>query len=152
MEISSSIDIKCSPATAFGWIEKPEKTMVWMSSVSKAEILHETADRVGTTFRETMEEDGNALEILGAITGFEPGRSVSFHLDSKVNTLDVKYSVEPIPGGVRVAECAAVRWKFPINVYSIFFGKKIRDGILMQLHQEFGRLKALCEEEFHAPN
>jgi len=152
MKISSSIDIRSTPEVVFGWLEKPEKAMAWMTSVSKAEILHETQQRVGTTFRETVEEDGNAIEIHGAITGFEPGKSISFHLGSRVNTLDVKYSVEEIPGGVRVAEDAEVRWKFPVNIYSMFFGEKIRQGILAQLRNEFGRLKKLCEEDIRGAN
>ena len=147
MNISCSIDIESAPEVVFGWLEKPEKAMAWMTSVSKTEILHEAAGMVGTTFRETLEEEGNTMEMQGEITGFAAGKSITFHLSSRVNTLDVKYSVEPIPGGARVAVCADIRWKFPVNIYGIFFGEKLRQNITTQLKTEFGRLKQLCEEE-----
>ncbi len=147
MKISCSVDIKCSPGVAFGWLEKPEKAMAWMTSVSETEILHQTTGIVGTTFREIVQEDGNTMEMRGVISGFEPGRSIRFHLDSRVNTLDVQYSVAEIPGGVRVSECANVNWKFPVKLYSLFFAEKMRQGIVSQLRAEFARLKDLCEGE-----
>lgn len=149
MKISCSIDINSAPEVVFSWLEKPEKAMAWMTSVSKTEILHEEPGRVGTTFRETVEEGGNGVEIQGAITAFEPGKSISFHLSSRVNVLDVKYSVESIPQGARLEESAEVQWKFPVNLYGILFGEKIRQGILAQLQNEFGKLKELCEEDIH---
>ncbi len=145
MQIDSSIDIRSTPKDVFGWLEAPEKAMAWMSSVSSTEILLDTPERVGTTFREVLEEDGHTLEMRGAITGFQPDKSISFHLESSVNALDVEYSVMQIPEGVRVLECAKVQWKFPLNIYSIFFGQKMRRGILAQLQTEFARLKEICE-------
>jgi len=147
MKISSSIDIGTTAEIAFGWLEKPEKAMAWMTSVSKAEILHETEERLGTTFREIVEEDGGRMEMQGSITGYEPGKSISFHLSSRVNALDVKYSIAEIPGGVRVTENAEVQWRFPVSVYSVFFGERIKQGILAQLQDEFGKLKQLCEAD-----
>ncbi len=34
-----------------------------MTSVSRTETIHQTADMVGTTFREIVEDDGEELEI-----------------------------------------------------------------------------------------
>ena len=56
-----------------------------MTSVTKTEILHETPERVGTTFREVVEEDGNGVELQGVITDYKPDRSISFHLGSGSN-------------------------------------------------------------------
>ncbi len=85
------------------------------------------------------------MELEGSITGFVPGRSIAFHLESRVNALDVEYCVEPIPGGTRLQETADVHWRFPVNVLSLFFGEKMRQGILAQLQREFTTLKQLCE-------
>ncbi len=145
MQIDCSIDIRSTPKEVFGWLEAPEKAMVWMTSVSRTEILLDTPERVGTMFREVLEENGQTLEMQGAITGYQPDQSISFHLESSVNALDVQYSVVEIPEGVRVLECAKVRWKFPLNVYGIFFEQKMRQGILVQLQTEFARLKEICE-------
>jgi hypothetical protein len=150
MQISYSIDIKSKPNIVFGWLETPEKAMEWMTSVSKTEILHETPNRVGTTFRETVEEDGNGIEMQGVITGYERNKSISFHLNSRVNIVDVEYRIEEIPDGVCLKENAHVRWKFPINLISIFGGAKMKQSLITQLQVEFNRLKELCESA--APN
>lgn len=42
--------------------------MTWMSSVTKTEILNETPDMVGTTFREIVAENGQGTELHGVIT------------------------------------------------------------------------------------
>jgi uncharacterized protein YndB with AHSA1/START domain len=145
MKISFSIDINSTPATVFGWLEEPEKATKWMTSVTKTEILHETPERIGTTFREVVEEDGSGVELQGVITDFKPNKSISFHLDSRVNVVDVEYCVEEIQNGTRLTQNANVRWKFPVNVISIFMGVKIKQHISAQSQKEFEKLKELCE-------
>jgi len=108
-----------------------------MTSVSKTEILHQTADMVGTKFREVLGEDGGEIEMLGVITGCVPDKSISFHLDSRVNIVDVEYCLEETDEGVRLVEDATVRWKFPLNVLSFLMGRKMRAGIMRQTEAEF---------------
>jgi uncharacterized protein YndB with AHSA1/START domain len=124
MNESFSIVINSPPATVFGWLEKPEKAVKWMTSVTKTEILNETPERIGTTFREVVEKDGNGVELHGAITDYKPNRSISFRLDSRVNVVDVEYCVEAIPNGMRLTQTGNVTWKFPVNVISLFIGGK----------------------------
>jgi len=145
MKIASSIDIKSSPEIVFGWLENPEKAMQWMTSVSSGEILHETPDRVGTTFREVVQDEGGSMEMHGMITGFESDKSIAFHLESRVNIVDVEYRVEKIDEGARLDYEANIKWKFPVNIISIFLGKKMMQSILAQLQDELNKLKELCE-------
>jgi uncharacterized protein YndB with AHSA1/START domain len=145
VKISSTIDIKSTPDVVFGWLGTPEKAMAWMTSVSKTEILHQTADMVGTRFREVLGGDGGEMEMLGVITGYVPDKSISFHLDSRVNIVDVEYCLEETDAGVRVVEDATVRWKFPLNVLSFLMGRKMRAGIMSQIEAEFQALKVICE-------
>ncbi|HSG42045.1 MAG TPA: hypothetical protein VLA72_02715 [Anaerolineales bacterium] len=147
MNIASSIEIKSHPNVVFGWLENPEKAMTWMTSVSGGEILHETPDRVGTKFREIVEDKSGSIEMHGMITGFEENKSIAFHLESKVNIVDVEYHVEKNNVGTRLDYQAIVKWKFPVNIISIFMGKKMQQNILAQLQDELNRLKVLCEGE-----
>lgn len=147
MEISSAIDINSTPEEVFGWLENPDKAMTWMTSVSGGEILHETPDRVGTTFREVVEDENGSLEMRGEITGFEDGKMIAFHLESRVNIVDVEYRLDGTTRGVRLNYHANVRWKFPVNIISIFMGAKMRQNILAQLQDELIKLKELCESE-----
>ena len=147
MKISSTIDIKGTPQEVFSWLENPEKAMAWMTSVSGGEILHETPDRVGTKFREIVEDESGSIEMHGMITGFEENKSIAFHLESKVNIVDVEYRVEKNDIGARLDYQANVKWKFPVNIISIFMGNKMRQNILAQLQDELNKLKRLCEGE-----
>ena len=145
MKISSTLNISCASEVVFSWIENPEKARVWMTSVSGGEILHETPNRVGTTFREVVEDENGSIEMHGTISGFEPNKSIAFHLESRVNIVDVEYSVEKIARETRLAYHADIHWKFPVNFISIFMGNKMRQSILAQLQGELGKLKELCE-------
>ena len=147
MNIASSIKIQSSPNVVFGWLENPEKAMTWMTSVSGGEILHETPDRVGTKFREIVKDESGSIEMHGMITDFEENKSIAFHLESKVNIVDVEYHVEKNDEGTRLDYQASVKWKFPVNIISIFMGKKMQQNILAQLQDELNRLKVLCEGE-----
>jgi uncharacterized protein YndB with AHSA1/START domain len=109
MKTSNSIDIDSTPESVFHWLAKPERARVWMTSVSKTEILNETPDRVGTTFRETVEEDGNGIEMQGVVTGYQPNKLISFHLDSRVNQVDVEYRIEETHMGVRLTQTARIQ-------------------------------------------
>ena len=145
MRISSSIEVHSSPQTVFAWLSSPEKARQWMKNVAEGEILHETAERVGTTFREVVEEEGGRIEMQGSITGFEQDRRISFHLASKIHELDVDYRVEEIGTGIRVSVDSSIHWKFPVNILSLFMGAKMRSGITDQLGKELEELKKLCE-------
>jgi uncharacterized protein YndB with AHSA1/START domain len=145
MKITSTIEIKNIPSEVFKWIEDPEKAKEWMSSVSETEILHETANRVGTTFREIVEDDEGSMEMQGSITKFEADKLIAFHLESRVNVVDVEYSVEETGEGTRLQYHADIQWKFPVNIISIFIGKRIKQKIVDQLTDELNKLKLLCE-------
>lgn len=147
MKLSFSIDINSPPEAVFHWVENPEKAMQWMTSVTEGEILHETPEKVGTSFREFVEEDGEGIEIQGVITGYDPGRSISFHLESRVHVVDVVFRADAISYGTRLTQIANVRWKFPVNVISLFMGGKIKQNISTQSQKEFEKLKELCESD-----
>jgi uncharacterized protein YndB with AHSA1/START domain len=145
MKFSYSININSSPETIFHWIGQPEKAMQWMTSVSKTEMLNETPNLVGSTFRETVSEGGQGIEMHGQVTGYEPNKFIAFHLESKVNSVDVTYRIEQ-NGGSRLTQDANIRWKFPVHIIGLFAGNKIRQSLLSQTSEEFARLKELCEE------
>jgi carbon monoxide dehydrogenase subunit G len=147
MKIASSIEIKSSPEVVFSWLENPQKAMQWMTSVSNGDIIHETPERIGTTFREVVEDENGSMEMHGTITGFEADNSIAFHLESRVNIVDVEYRVEKAGEGTRLDYDANVKWKFPVNIISIFIGKKMRQSTLDQLQDALTKLKKLCEVE-----
>ena len=150
MKISISIKINSTPKIVFSWLENPEKAMAWMTSVTKGEVIYESPEIVGTTFRETVEDENGSMELEGVISGFQPDKSIAFHLSSRVNVVDVEYSIEETPTGVLLTNIANVKWKFPVNIISLFIGRKMKQNIIAQSQDELNKLKEFCESD--APN
>jgi len=145
MEIALAIDIFCKPAEVFPWVAEPDKAMRWQKGVKGGEILKEMPEKVGTTFREEMEENGNSLVMYGEITDYVQDQLISFHLESKIHRVDVKYSIVWNIDRSTFAMESTIHWKFPMNVISLVIGRKIREGILHQTESELAELKRLCE-------
>ena len=147
MNIEHGIEISRPPEQVFPWIADPDKAMQWQKNVKGGEILVETPDKIGTTFKETIEEDGNELEMHGSITEYVEGKLIGFHIESRIHTFDVRYSVKEIEEGSEVSTEINIRWKFPMNVMSLFIGKKMEATLLEGIETEFRALKQICEME-----
>ena len=147
MKIHYAIELSCEPDEVFTWIDNPEKAMLWQKGVKKGEIIKETPEKIGTTFIEEMEDNGNSLEMRGVITGYIRNKMVTFQLESKIHKLEVCYSVTGKDGSSVVTVESNIHWKFPMNIMSIILGRKIKEGIMKQTGTEFAELKRLCEKE-----
>lgn len=65
MRIAGEIMIAKAPEAVFPRIAEPEKAMRWQRNVKGGEIILSTPDMVGTTFTETIEENGRSLDMRG---------------------------------------------------------------------------------------
>jgi hypothetical protein len=147
MKIALATDIFCKPEEVFPWIADPDKAMRWQKDVKGGEIITETEEKIGTTFREEMEENGKSIVIYGEITDYIQDRLISFHLESDVHRVDVDYSIAWDGEKSTFTMEAAIRWKFPMNLLSLVIGRKIKEGILQQTESELAELKNLCETD-----
>ena len=147
MRILFAVDIMCGPDIIFPWIAEPEKAMLWQRDVKKGEIIEETPEKIGITFREEMGESGNSIEMFGEITGYVQNELITFHLESKIHTLDVSYSIVGSNYKSTVTVESIIYWKFPMNLLGMIIGGKMKKGILKQTELEFSELKRLCETE-----
>ena len=121
--------------------------MQWQKNVKGGEVLVETPEKIGTTFIEIIEEDGNELEMHGSITEYVEGKLIGFHIESRVHEFDVRYSVRGEGNGSSVSTEIDIRWKFPMNVMSLFIGKRMEANLRASLESEFLELKKICERE-----
>jgi hypothetical protein len=147
MNIKYENEISKPPEVVFPWIADPDKAMQWQTNVKGGEILVETPGKVGTTFKETIEEDGNELEMYGSISEYVEDEVIGFHIESRIHAFDVRYAVRGVGKGSSVSAEIDIRWKFPMNIMSLFIGKKMKASLLEDLASEFLALKKLCEAE-----
>jgi hypothetical protein len=136
------------PEIVFPWIAEPEKAMQWQKNVKGGEIIIHKPEIIGTTFRETIEEDGNSLEMYGMISKYIRNKLIGFHLKSKIHEVDVSYSVEEVDqAATKISVEAVIKWKFPMNILSIFIGKKMEERLMKQIGSEILELKRICETD-----
>lgn len=144
MRIVYEDEILQPPETVFLWIEDPEKAMKWQKNVKGGEIIEDKPEIIGTTFKEVIEEDGKSLEMYGTITKYVKNEIIGFHIVSKIHEFDVSYALEGIGKATKLSVDVRIRWKFPMNVISIFMRKKIKKELEKQLELEVQDLKKLC--------
>jgi len=147
MKLTYTIDINSTPEIVFSWLGTPERAMMWQTSVSKTEILHETPDMIGTTFREIVEENGRRVEMNGVVTDYRKDQVLAMHLDSKYNNVDVEYRLEEIGGRTRLTMISNIRLRSFLRVFSIILWPAFKKKLLRQLNREYARLKELCERD-----
>lgn len=145
MKIKVSIDIFCKREEVFPWIDDPDKAMRWQKGVKAGEIIKETPEKIGTTFKEELEENGKSLIMHGEIIDYIPNELISFHLESKIHRVYVNYSVVESDNTSTVTTESVINWKFPMNIIGLIIGHKIKTKIIQQTKSEFTELKRLCE-------
>ena len=146
MKLIYTIDINSTPENVFSWIGNPEKALVWQTSVAGGEIINETPDMIGTTFRETVAENGRGVEMRGIVTDYRENQAMAMHLESKYNIVDVDYRIEEIEGCTRVTMSSNIRFKSFLKIMSIILWPAFKKKTLKQLDGEYARLKELCEQ------
>lgn len=147
MKVAHEAVIRRPPPVVFPWLVEPEKASQWQQDVVAWEVIELQPGMVGTTFRETVEENGKQLDMLGSITQYKENELIAFHLDSRIHTLDVSYSLQADEEGARIYIETDIRWKFPMNLVGLFMGRRMREELTRQLSQELSELKALCENQ-----
>ena len=148
MKITCTVDVKCTPERVWYWLGTPERAMVWQTNVSKTEVLQETPNMVGTTFRETIEEEGRGVEMSGIVTDYRENQSLAMHLRSKYNVVDVDWRIEEVGESTRLTVHANIRFRSFIGVLSVLIRPVFKKRIVAQLQEELAMLKELCEREF----
>ena len=143
------IDIISSPEKVFYWLGNPERAVQWMTSVTKTETIKETPGIVGTTFRETIEENGRTVEMTGVVTGYIENKMMSFFLSGKYNTVEVEFRIEELEGFTRLTQTANIHFKSVFRILSLITGSMLRKKIMSQSQKEFLKLKELCEQDAH---
>ena len=120
--------------------------MEWQSNISRTEILHETPNMIGTTFRETIEENGRGVEMQGVVTDYRENQVLAMHLSGKYNVVDVEWLIEEIEEHTRVTLHSNIRFRSFVIVLSILMRPVFQKKLTGQLQEEFARLKELCEQ------
>ena len=102
---------------------------------------------IGTTFRETIEENGSSVEMQGIVTDYRENESLAMHMSGKYNIVDVEWRIEEMGEYTRLTLYSDIRFKSFVKILSLFMRPFFKKRITEQLRGEFARLKELCERD-----
>lgn len=102
---------------------------------------------IGTTFRETIEENGHGVEMQGVVTDYRENQLLAMHLSGKYNVVDVEWRIEEMGEHTRLTLHSNIRFRSFLRVSSILIRPVFQKNITEQLKGEFARLKELCERD-----
>ena len=146
MKFTYTMDISCTPEKVWYWLGEPERAMVWQTNVSKTVILEKTPNWIGTTFRETIEENGSGTDMQGVVTDYRENQSLAMHMSGKYNTVDVQWSIKKVGQYTRLTVNSNIQFKYFLRIFSIILWPAFKKNIRRQLDKEYAKLKELCEE------
>ena len=145
MKINNTVDIKATPAQVFPWLEDPERGKRWMASVAGGDFIQKTPEKVGSTFKEYVEEGGRRIEMHGVITEYTANECFAVHLESDRHIADIRFTLAGNRGITRLTQQIELRLKGFSRIASIFLRPAIKKSIQSQSRKEFATLQRLCE-------
>ncbi len=143
MKVVNRVEINAPPVKVFYWLEEPDRAKEWVTSVTRSEFVKKTPNKVGTTFREYVEEDGHEIEMQGVVTEFQPNETFAVHLESESHSADVRFVLKEKGSMTQLTQNVELHFK---EALSDAVCDSIKKSIMSQVQSEFARLKELCEQ------
>ncbi|MEM7233687.1 MAG: SRPBCC family protein [Planctomycetota bacterium] len=147
MQHTDHVDIEAPRDRVFYWIDDDERVKKCITGAIENRNIEVTEDRVGSTFHQVFEENGQLMEFDGIVTEYVKDERLGVHMKGKMFQLDVLYVLEDHDGGTRVTQHSKVVfngfWKL-VGPIMAFLCKK--QGA-KKLQDDFARLKDLCEND-----
>lgn len=118
----------------------------WSEIVVENEVLEETGDGVGTTFRVVTEERGNRMEFAGKVLKHDPPTANSVEMIGKHFDIFVDTTFVDLGGRTRMTHISNVRGKGFVRLMFTLFGWMMRKSSCDAQNKELENLKALAEQ------
>ena len=147
MKGTYSIDIERPREQVFAFLDDEENLPKMVPNLVDQGVIHETPEKVGTTFWHVYEEKGRRMKMTGVVTEHRPPERLVVKLDGAFFALEVTYELEELgPTSTRLTQISDARFKHVFKLMGLLFGKKMeREGKQAQV-ETFARMKAAIEE------
>ena len=144
MKVVNQVEINATAERVFYWLEEPERAKEWVTGVARSEFIKKTPDKIGTAFREYVEEGGQEIEMRGVVTEFQPNEVFAVHLESDAHTADVRFTLLEKAGVTQLTQNVDLDFKNELGNDVL---DTIKQSIETQAQLEFAKLKELCEQD-----
>ena len=119
----------------------------WSILVVEDEVIDETPEGVGTTFRTVTEENGKRMEFQGVVTRYEPPHVNAVRMTGKMFDIEAEYTFEDLSGRTRVTQRSNVTGKGFFRLFLVLVGWMMNKASCKALDKELNSLKRFCEEQ-----
>lgn len=122
-----------------------EHVAEWSIVVIDEEVLEETYDGVGTTFRTVTEDRGQRMEFLGVVTRQDPPYLHAIQMTGAMFDIETEFTFDDLSGSTCVTQVADVTGKGAFKLFLICFGWLMTRSSNKASQNELESLKAFCE-------
>ena len=117
----------------------------WSIVVVENEVLDETREGVGTTFRTTTEENGKRMVFEGIVTRHDPPHASAVRLTNAMLDIETEFTFQDLGGRTRVTQTAKVNAKGFSKLLMFLFGWWVNKANCEGSQNELQSLKRFCE-------
>ncbi|MBC8404787.1 MAG: SRPBCC family protein [Planctomycetes bacterium] len=143
MENISSIEIDRPIEQVFEFTL--DHTPEWSLVVVENEVLTETPDGVGSTFRVLTEDRGRKMEFQGVVTHHQPPTASSVNMVGKQFDIFAEYTFEDLGGRTRVCQRSVVTPKGFMKLVFLLIGRMVKKSSCDAADKELENLKRILE-------
>lgn len=122
-----------------------ENVPEWSITVVEDEVIEQTPDRVGTTFRCVTEDHGKKMVFQGLVTRHDPPTFSACQLIGDMFDIDLEYEFEDLSGRTRVTQWSNVKPKGFLKVIFALFGWAMKKSGCKAADNELNSLKSILE-------
>ncbi len=119
----------------------------WSIVVVEDEVLNETPDKVGSTFRSVTEDRGKKMVFQGEVTRWQAPTLSAIHMQGDYFDIDAAYSFEDLGGRTRVTQNSKVTPKGWLKAFFLLFGWMMKKSSCNAARNELLSLKKFCESQ-----
>jgi uncharacterized protein YndB with AHSA1/START domain len=146
MKSTYTLEIAAPPERVFNWIYDGDRLLQWLPNLVENEVLRAERNGIGSRFRQIYVENGRRMEMVGEVTGFEPGRLLACDIRGEPFDLKVTYWLEDLGGRTRLTQHSEVILKnLPMKVVMTVLAPLIRKATHKTADSSFAKLRQLVE-------
>lgn len=119
----------------------------WSRILVEDEILQQTPEGVGTTFRTVTADHGRRMEFQEVITQYDPPCVNAVQMTGDMFDIETEFRFEDLGGRTRVSQTADVTGKGAFRVFLFLFGWLMIKANCKASQVELENLKQYCESE-----
>ena len=143
MQAEASVEINCPIEDVFDFTN--HHVVEWSITVVEDEVVNETPDRVGTTFRCVTQGHGKRMVFQGTVTRWEPPHLSAIQLSGDAFDIEAAYFFEATPVGTKVTQKSVITPKGFTKVFFFLFGWMMGKAGCAEAKKELYNLKRVLE-------